>query len=129
MSDRIPRLTLPPHEVTDLAAELMQYHAEYGPFFGRSEPRAWAYRYLHGLLSPLERTSIKPIVLAQMGASDAAVRGMQQFLNESPWDDAAILAQHWQAVEAELGDPDGILIIDGSDFPKKGKESVGVQRQ
>ncbi|NJO81408.1 MAG: IS701 family transposase [Blastochloris sp.] len=129
MSEGIPRLTLTPDEVTDLTSALTQYHAEYGHFFRRSEPRMWAYRYLLGLLSPLERKSVEPMVLAQVGASDAAVRGMQQFLNESPWDDTAVLEQHWHAVDAELGDPDGMLIVDGSDFPKKGQESVGVQRQ
>jgi SRSO17 transposase len=57
------------------------------------------------------------------------VGAMQQFLGEGAWDDAAILERHWQEVDADLGDDDGVLILDGSDFPKQGQESVGVKRQ
>ena len=32
-------------------------------------------------------------------------------------------------VDKDLGDDDGVLIVDGSDFPKHGQESVGVKRQ
>jgi len=54
---------------------------------------------------------------------------MQQFVAEGAWDDAAILKRHWQEVDAVLGDADGVLILDGSDFPKQGGQSVGVKRQ
>jgi len=45
------------------------------------------------------------------------------------WDDGAILARHAELVAESLGDGDGVLIVDGSDFPKKGRHSVGVARQ
>lgn len=63
------------------------------------------------------------------GADPNAVRAMQQFVGEGTWDDAAILRRHWQEVDADLGDDDGGLILDGSAFPKQGQESVGVKRQ
>ena len=125
----VPTLTLTPADVADLAAALRPYHAIYGSFFSRSESRAWAERYLHGLLSPLARKSVEPIVIAQLGASDKAIRGMQQFLTDSTWDDAAILRRHWQEVAVDLDDDEGMLIVDGSDFAKKGQQSVGVKRQ
>lgn len=127
--ESVPTLTLTPADVADLAEALRPYHAIYGSFFSRSESRSWAERYLHGLLSPLERKSVEPIVIAQLGASDKAIRGMQQFLTDSTWDDEAILRRHWQEVAVDLDDAEGMLIADGSDFPKKGQHSVGVKRQ
>lgn len=128
-TESVPALTLTPADVADLADALRPYHAIYGSFFPRSESREWAQRYLHGLLSPLPRKSVEPIVIAQLGADEKAVRGMQQFLTDSTWDDAAILRRHWQEVAVDLDDEEGMLIADGSDFAKKGQHSVGVQRQ
>jgi len=54
---------------------------------------------------------------------------MQQFIGEGAWDDAAILEKHAALVGESLGEADGVLIVDGSDFPKKGKHSAGVARQ
>ena len=128
-TETVPLLELTPADVADLADTLRPYHAIYGAFVSRSESRTWAERYLHGLLSPLERTSVEPMVIAQLGASEQAIRGMQQFLTDSTWDDAAILRRHWQEVAVDLDDAEGMLIVDGSDFPKKGTHSVGVKRQ
>ncbi len=109
--------------------ELRAYHALYAPLFQRQEQRDWAEQYLRGLLSALPRKSIEPMALALVGADRNAVRGMQQFLSAGPWDDDAILRRHWQEVEQFLGADDGVLTLDGSDFPKQGRESVGVKRQ
>ncbi len=128
-TETVPALDLTPADLTDLTDALRPYHAIYGTFFSRSESRAWAERYLHGLLSPLPRKSVEPMVIAQLGASEKAIRGMQQFLTDSTWDDAAILRRHWQEVALDLDDDEGMLIVDGSDFAKKGQLSVGVQRQ
>ena len=128
-TENVPALTLTPADVADLADALRPYHAIYGAFFPRSESRAWAERSLHGLLSPLPRTSVEPIVIAQLGADEKAVRGMQQCLTDSTWDDAAILRRHWQEVAVDLDDEEGMRIADGSDFAKKGQHSVGVHRQ
>jgi SRSO17 transposase len=127
-TETVPMLELTPADVVDLADALRPYHAIYGEYFSRSESRTWAERYLHGLLSPLERTSVESIVIAQLGASEAAVRGMQQFLTDSTWDAAAILRRHWQEVAVDLDDAEGMRIVDGSDVPKTGTHSVGVKR-
>jgi len=124
-----PTLDLTPQDVAGLVDELRAYHAIYAPLFQRQEQRDWAAAYLRGLLSALPRKSVEPMVLALVGADRNAVRGMQQFLSAGPWDDAAILRRHWQEVEQTLGEDDGVLTLDGSDFPKQGRESVGVKRQ
>jgi SRSO17 transposase len=124
-----PPLDLTPQDVDNLREELQAYHAIYAPLFQRREQRDWSAQYVRGLLSDLPRKSIEPMVLALVGADRNAVRGMQQFLSAGTWDDAAILRRHWQEVEQTLGDEDGVLTLDGSDFPKQGKGSVGVKRQ
>lgn len=124
-----PALDLTPQDVAGLVGELRAYHAIYAPLFQRQEQRDWAEHYLRGLLSALPRKSIEPMALALVGADRNAVRGMQQFLSAGPWDDAALLRRHWQEVEQTLGEDDGVLTLDGSDFPKQGRESVGVKRQ
>jgi SRSO17 transposase len=84
---------------------------------------------MQGLLLELPRKSIEPMVLALEGPKPHAVRAMQQFLSAGAWDDALLLRRHWQEVEQELGDDEGVLLLDGSDFPKQGTQSVGVKRQ
>ena len=103
-TEAVPLLELTPADVADLTDTLRPYYAISGSFFSRSESRAWAERYRHGLLSPLARTSVEPMVIAQHGASEQAVRGMQQCLTDSTWNDAAILRRHWQEVAVDLDD-------------------------
>jgi SRSO17 transposase len=54
---------------------------------------------------------------------------MQQFMSEGSWDDTATLHRHWQEVDRDLGEDDGVRLLDGSDFLKQGCESVGVKRR
>src|SRR5918997_1944883 len=124
-----PTLEVTPQDIATLVDELHAYHALYAPLFQRREQREWSAKYLHGLLLALPRKSIEPMILALDGADRNAVRAMQQFLSEGAWDDAAILRRHWQEVEGTLGDDEGVLTLDGSDFPKQGGHSVGVKRQ
>jgi SRSO17 transposase len=116
-------------EAKRLAAELSNYYAEYAPLFARREQREWAQLYMRGQLSDLERKSIEPMVLRERGKDINAIRAVQQFIGEGGWDDDRILERHQQLVAADLGEPDGTVIVDGSGFPKKGEHSVGVQRQ
>lgn len=125
----VPALDLTPQDIINLVDELRDYHAIYRPLFQRREQRDWAETYLHGLLLDLDRKSVEPMAMALHGPHEKHVRALQSFLHAGPWDDDAILRQHWQEVETTLGSDDGILLLDGSDFPKKGEESVGVQRQ
>jgi SRSO17 transposase len=127
--DTVPALDLAPQEVDALIEALGAYHAIYSPLFRRREQRKWSQQYMHGLLLELPRKSIEPMVLALEGANRNTVRAMQQFLREGAWEDAALLQRHWQEVARDLGDDDGVLTLDGSDVPKQGTESVGVQRQ
>lgn len=69
------------------------------------------------------------MVLALRGDDRAAVRAVPQFLGAGAWADAPILARREVLVAEDLGAPNGVLIVDGSGFPKQGTHSVGVARQ
>ena len=127
--DTAPAMELTPQAIDNLVEELRAYHAIYSPLFQRREQRAGAAKYLHGLLLDLPRKSIEPMVLALEGAQPQAVRTLQLFISEGAWEDEAILRHHWQEVNTSLGEDDGVLTLDGSDFLKQGRESVGVKRQ
>ena len=132
MSDLIettPRMELSVHDIEHLVEELRAYHAIYSPLFQRREQREAAHTYLQGLLAPLPRKSIEPMVLAVDGGAPTAVRALQAFISEGMWDDGRLVQQHWKEVERDLGADDGVLMVDGSDFPKQGVHSVGVKRQ
>jgi SRSO17 transposase len=132
--DDLPRVrVLTAKDVEGLVEELAAYHAEFAPLFKRSEQRASAEVYLRGLLTAeVPRKNVEAMVLRLSGAgedADRKVRAVQQFVGEGAWDDQAILAKHQRLVDESLGEDDGVLIIDGSDFPKQGKHSAGVARQ
>jgi len=121
-----PPLDLRPEEVAALADELVHDHAACADLYYRKEQAHWGYKYLQGLLLPIERKSIEPMALALDGGD---VQAMQQFIGQGQWQDEAMLRQHWALVDETLGEADGVCIVDGSEFPKQGEHSVGVARQ
>lgn len=125
----VPSLNLAPRDVEGLLDELEAYHALFSPLFARTEQRHWAKKYLEGQLLDIPRKSIEPMVLALDGPQPNAVRAMQQFIGEGAWDDDVMLAQHQRLVDETLGAANGVVIADGSGFPKQGQDSVGVARQ
>jgi SRSO17 transposase len=116
-------------DVEAMAEELVIYHALFHDLFARREQREWSAFYLRGQLADLDRKTVEPMVLALRGPDLAAVRAGQQFLGEGAWEDAPILARHQRLVAESVGEPDGVVIFDGSGFPKQGTHSVGVARQ
>jgi SRSO17 transposase len=127
--DTTPKIDLAIQDITHLVEALRDYHGLYSPLFQRREQRQAAHTYLQGLLSELPRKSIEPMVLALEGVHPNAVRAMQAFIRAGAWDDEALLSQHWKEVEKDLGEDEGVLLVDGSDFPKQGGHSAGVKRQ
>jgi SRSO17 transposase len=120
-------------DLADVGAELAAYHAHFAPLFARREQRAWAAVYLRGLLTAdVPRKNVEALALRLLGAgTDASrqVRAVQQCSGAGAWDDATILSAHERLVATSLGEADGVLILDGSDVPKRGGHSVGVAAQ
>jgi len=134
VTDELPApLALSPRDLVGLAEELAAYHAHFAPLFRRREQRAWAAVYLRGLLTAdVPRKNVEAMALRLLGAgpgADRRVRALQQFIGEGAWDDDRLLAAHRRLVDETLGEDDGVLIIDGSDIPKRGTHSAGVARQ
>ena len=118
---------LNPNEIEGLAGVLTDFHHEFISSFQRCEQESLGLLYLSGLLSKIESKSIEPIAL-ELG--DAAnVRSMQLFMKNSPWQHEIMLETHQQMLAPVLSSPQGMITIDPSEFPKKGKHSVGVARQ
>jgi SRSO17 transposase len=57
------------------------------------------------------------------------MQALQQFVNQSPWDEQAVLRTYRRLLAASLADPSGVIVIDDTGFAKKGRHSVGVARQ
>jgi SRSO17 transposase len=81
---------------------------------------------MSGQMSQLERKSIEPIAL---NVENAKVRAMQHFISDVVWDDARIISRYHSMASDDLGDAEGVLIVDESGFVKKGNDSAGVARQ
>ena len=97
-----------------------------GRHFSRSEPQERAQQYRLGLMSKAERKNKWQV--AEIMHEDGPQR-MQRLLNAADWDIEAVRDELGQYVAEELGEADGILIIDDTGFPKKGAKSAGVARQ
>jgi SRSO17 transposase len=90
-----------------------------------AEQRTNARHYVQGLLSDLGGKDVESIAYLH----DRERQGLQKFIGQADWDHRPLLVELARQVGAELGEPDGVLVFDPSAFPKKGTESVGVQRQ
>ena len=102
------------------------FHAYFAPLFGRRETREHSGHYLQALLVQSgERRNAENLSETVPGSA----RGMQRFLTDSPWDDEVIIGRLQEYLGTRLEHPEGVWVLDGSDFPKQGRKSVGVARQ
>ncbi len=123
-----PEMNLTKEQLENMTDELKTYHEIYSPYFTTEARKTNGYNYLHGLLNPeIHRKTSENIALATTGPKN--VRSMQNFIGQSKWSCDPILAEHHRQTATWLGDSNGILAIDGSDMPKQGRDSIGVQRQ
>ncbi len=54
---------------------------------------------------------------------------MQRLLNAAEWESVVVRDDLRAYVSEQLGDADGMLVVDDSGFPKMGTKSAGMQRQ
>ena len=106
--------------------ELERLHARIAPRFARPEPRRRALAYLKGIVSGVERKN--GWQLAEH-AGEARPDGMQRLLNNAVWNEDLVRDDLRAYILERLGDPEAVLVIDETSFPKKGKKSAGVKKQ
>ncbi len=117
--------TVSTDDVRSCRTHLTRFLHRYLPLFYREEQRGHASAFVRGLLSGLERKSVEPV------ARQAGIprKNLQMFVGQGAWDDEAVISEMRGHVAQELAQPDGVIVIDPSAFPKKGDLSCGVTRQ
>ena len=115
----------------DVLERLEDYVALFAADFGIITRRHWAEIYLQGLFLDGERKSIQPMShrVSVPGWRGDTEQALQLFVNQSNWDEQAVLRAYRQVLAESLADPAGVIVIDDTGFPKKGRHSVGVARQ
>ena len=102
---------------------LMTWLEAFKACFGHRAQKLAVRRYVQGLLSDSSRKSMEAM-LARV-TDPGSYQAFQYFITESVWE-----AEHvWRRLRALIPEREGLLILDGTSFPKQGKHSVGVARQ
>jgi SRSO17 transposase len=91
--------------------------------FGHVAQRGAFRRYLLGLLSDSPRKSMSAM-LARV-SDPGSYQAFQHFITDAPWAAEGL----WRRLRQRVPAQEGILIFDGTSFPKQGLHSVGVARQ
>jgi SRSO17 transposase len=107
-------------------AGLEEVQQRIAPRFRRPEVRTRAWRYLAGLLGPVQRKNGWQLA-EQLGEEHP--RGVQRLLDAAQWDADAVRDDLRAYVVEHLSDARGVLVVDETGFLKKGTKSVGVARQ
>jgi len=91
--------------------------------FGHRAQRLALRTYVQGVFSDSDRKSMQAM-LARV-TQPISYQAFQHFITHAPWDADRI----WRRLLEVLPERRGVLIIDGTSFPKQGAHSVGVARQ
>jgi len=80
-------------------------------------------RYLRGLLSDSRRKSMSAML--ERVSDPGTYQSFQHFITHAPWSAERV----WRQLRAVIPERTGVLILDGTSFPKQGRRSVAVARQ
>ena len=111
------------HTATTWLRRLLMWLELFEDRFSRRSQRGALRRYVTGLLSDSRRKSMEAMWarLSDRGTYQA----FQHFITHAPWDAEAV----WKQLRVVVPERTGVLILDGTSFPKQGTASVGVARQ
>jgi SRSO17 transposase len=114
-----------PEQLRGLLARLEEFVEPFAARLVRSKQQVMAQQYVAGLVSRVETKNVESIAYLH----DQDRQMLQKFIGQYSWDHGPLIGELVRQVGSQLGRPDGVLVFDPSAFPKKGNESVGVQRQ
>ena len=114
-----------PAVLRDMLPRLERFVKPFAALLATPEQGNHVQEYVAGLVSNVQRKSVESIAYHH----DQDRQALQKFIGQSPWDHQPLLKELARQVGVEIGAADGVLVFDPSGFPKKGTESVGVQRQ
>jgi len=114
-----------PELVRGLQPRLSEFLAPFAAGLRVDAQRQHTLEFCQGLLSNVKRKNVESIAYQH----DQDRRNLQHFIGLAEWDYRPMVDELCRQVGAELGEPDAVLVIDPSAFPKQGKKSVGVARQ
>jgi len=120
-------LNLTEDDIKKFSDEFIRFHELFHDCFGRVEHRRLGLAYMSGLMSNAAAKSAEPIALEFLGKE--SVRSLQMFMKNYHWDHMGMVQTHRELLAPMIASPTGMITVDPSDFPKKGRESVGVARQ
>lgn len=111
-------------ELARVRGRLVEFAGEVFESIARKDQRRWGEAYLRGLMLDGKRKSIEPMAAR---LPDGDEQCLQQFVNQSPWDEVSVRRALARRMSRELAAE--AWVIDDTGFPKFGKMSVGVARQ
>jgi SRSO17 transposase len=111
------------HTATAWLRRLLIWLERFEKGFSRESQRGALRRYVTGLLSDSRRKSMEAM-WARL-SDPGTYQAFQHFITHAPWEAEAL----WKRLRAVVPERTGVLILDGTSFPKQGTASVGVARQ
>jgi SRSO17 transposase len=102
---------------------LVRWLEQFKSCFGHRAQLLSLRSYVQGVFSDSERKSMQAM-LARV-TEPVAYQAFQHFITHAPWDAERV----WRRLRAIIPERRGVLIFDGTSFPKQGPASVGTARQ
>jgi SRSO17 transposase len=111
------------HTATARIERLVRWLERFKSCFGHRAQLMALRTYVQGVFSDSERKSMQAM-LARV-TEPIAYQAFQHFITHAPWDADRV----WRRLRAAIPERRGVLILDGTSFPKQGPASVGAARQ
>jgi SRSO17 transposase len=126
-----PLLPPVPHFDADQIGRFGAFTELFQSVFPRSDQFKRFQTYLRGLLLPGDRKNVEAIAerVAELMPGEDLAQALQHFVSESPWSADRLLAAYRDVVGISQADENAVWVVHDAAFPKKGRHSVGVQRQ